>query len=200
MGLSGRLGRVSFRVVSTQPAPAGGDEPVADAPLETPFADAASPFKRTEGPMPVFAGPPPHSPLRPAVMSTWLTYRSQINFGLAMLAYLMVLVGSITLVRANPAASWRYYVAALPTVPAVVGLVIFIRGLMRLDDVQVRIQLMAFGVAIGATGLITFGYSFFEGVGLPHLPPVYVLPLMAVLWAGGNAFFSWWYMWRFRRR
>jgi len=186
--------------VSTQPASPGADEPAADAPLETPFADAASPFKRTEGPMPVFAGPPPRSPLRPAVMSTWITYRSQINFGLAMLAYLMVLVGAITLVQANPTASWRYYVAALPAAPAVVGLVIFVRGLMRLDDIQVRIQLLAFGVAVGATALITFGYSFFEGVGLPHLPPVYVLPLMVLFWGIGTAFFTWRYLWRFRRR
>ena len=74
------MGRVSFPVMSTLPAPPDPAEPV-----ETPFADAASPFKRTE--VPAF-GPPPPRPLAPPAQSTWITYRSQINFGLAMLAYL----------------------------------------------------------------------------------------------------------------
>jgi hypothetical protein len=173
--------------MSTVPAPPDPTQPV-----ETPFADAASPFKRTEVPLPVF-GPPPAHPLGPApAQSTWVTYRSQINFGLAMLAYLMVLVGAITVVGANPNASWRYIVALFPAVPAAVGLVLFIRGLTRLDDTQIRIQLYAFGLAAGATALITFGYGFFEGAGMPHLPPAYVLPLMAIFWGLGTAFFTWW--------
>jgi hypothetical protein len=137
--------------------------------------------------------PPPPQPLRPPAPTTWTTYRSQINFGLAMLAYLMILVGAIIVIQANPGADWRYYVAALPVVPAAVGLVIFIRALMRLDEVQVRIQLYAFGLAVGATALITFGYGFFEGAGLPHMPPAYVLPVMAIFWGIGTAYFSWRY-------
>jgi hypothetical protein len=189
--------------VATKPAETKGDaEPVGYAtqsPLDSPFADAASPFKRTEAPQPVFAGPPPQSPLRPAAQSTWQIYRSPINFGLALLAYLMVLVGAITVVQENPYEQWRYVVVALPAVPAVVGLVIFVRALMRLDDVQVRIQVLALGMSVGATALITFSYAFFENVGLPRLQPAYVLPLMAIFWGIGTAFFTWRYMWRYRR-
>jgi hypothetical protein len=173
--------------VSTQPAPPDPAEPV-----ETPFADAASPFKRTHAAQPVFVPPPPQH-MKPPAQTTWTTYRSQINFGLAMLAYLMVLVGAITVVQANPDADWRYYVAVLPAAPGAIGLVIFIRALMRLDEVQVRIQLYAFGVVIGGTALMTFAYGFFEGAGLPHLPAAYVLPVMAIFWGGGTAYFSWRY-------
>ena len=182
-------------VVSTEPAPSE----TASQPLETPFADAASPFKRTEAPLPVFAGPPPQAPLPPATQSSWVIYRSQINFGLAMLAYLMVLVGAITVIQANADAGWRYYVAALPAVPAVFALVVFVRALTRLDDLDARIQLLAFGSALGATALLTFGYGFFESVGMPHLPPAYVLPVMAILWGLATAFFTWRYKWRYRR-
>jgi hypothetical protein len=84
-------------------------------------------------------------------------------------------------------------VAVLPAAPGAIGLVIFIRALMRLDEVQVRIQLYAFGVAIGGTALMTFAYGFFEGAGLPHLPAAYVLPVMAIFWGGGTAYFSWRY-------
>jgi hypothetical protein len=149
--------------------------------------------------MPVFAGPPPQTPLAPAVVSSWVIYRTQINFGLAMLAYLMVLVGAITVVQSNPGASWRYYVAALPVLPGLIALIIFVRALTRLDDIQARIQLLAFGLSLGATALLTFGYAFFEGVGLPHLPPAYVLPVMAILWGLATAFFTWRYKWRYRR-
>ena len=33
-------------------------------------------------------------------------------------AYLMVLVGSVIVLKANPDADWRYYVAVLPVAPA----------------------------------------------------------------------------------
>ena len=140
----------------------------------------------------MFPGPPLDPP-RPPAQSTWITYRSQINFGLSMLAYLMVLVGSITVVQANPEASWRYYVAALPAIPAALGLVIFVRGLMRLDEIQIKIQLFALGLAAGATALVTFGYGFLESAGLPHMSPAYVLPLLALFWGLGTACFTWWY-------
>jgi hypothetical protein len=164
-------------------------------PVETPFADAASPFKRTNAnvPAPVFMPPPP----RPAapMQSYWVTYRSQINFALVLVAFLMILVGAATVIEANPGASWLYYVAALPALPGVVTLVLFVRGLMALDDIQARIQLYALGLSLGATALVTFGYGFFEGVGLPDMPPAAVLPVMAVCWGLGTAFFTW----RYRR-
>jgi hypothetical protein len=181
--------------VSSQPLPSE----TASQPLETPFADAASPFKRTEAPLPVFAGPPPQTPLAPPTQSSWVTYRSQINFGFAMLAYLMVLVGAITLIQANHDAEWRYFLAALPALPAIMALFVFVRALTRLDDLQARIQLLAFGTSLGATALLTFGYAFFEGVGMPHLPPAIVLPVIALLWGLATAFFTWRYKWRYRR-
>jgi hypothetical protein len=129
-------------------------------------------------------------PALPPAPSTWVIYRTQIEFGLAMLAYLMVLVGSITVLQANPNASWRYVIAVLPVVPAALALSIFVRALARLDELQKRIQMMAFGFSLGATALVTFGYGFLEGVGLPHLSWTFVLPLMAILWGVGTAIFT----------
>jgi hypothetical protein len=65
------------------------------------------------------------------------------------------------------------------------------RSLARLDESQKRIQVQAFGFALGATALLTFGYGFLEGAGMPHLSWTYVLPLIAVLWALGAAVFKW---------
>lgn len=154
-----------------------------ESPIEPLYTHPASPFVRTEPSALAhveMAGPP-------AGPSTWVTYRVPIEFGLAMLAYLMVLVGSVTVLGANPGASWRYVVAVLPVIPAALVLWIFVRALSRLTEMQKRIQLQAIGFSIGATALITFGYGFLEGVGLPHLSWTFVLPLMAILWGVGTA-------------
>jgi hypothetical protein len=165
----------------------------ADSPIDPLSTHPASPFIRTEAPAPVaFASPP--NPIQPApIYSTWVLYRTQIEFGLAMLAYLMVLVGSVVVVQANPGAGWRYFVVLLPVAPAGFVVWLFVRALARLDEMQKRIQMQAFGFSLGATALMTFGYGFLEGAGLPHLNWTYVLPLMAVLWALGAAIFTWRY-------
>ena len=158
--------------------------------LETPvdplYSRAASPFVRTQAPAPVaFPSPPLAGESGILPIATFVTYKSQILFGLAVLAYLMVLVGSVTVVQANPEAQWKYFVVVLPVIPA--GLVIWltVKALGRLDEVQKRTQMQALGFSMVATGLITFAYGFLEGVGLPHLNSTYVLPLMAVLWGVG---------------
>jgi len=158
----------------------------ADAPIEPLYTHPASPFLRTESNAPAHV----EMPALPAVASTWVTYRTQIEFGLAMLAYLMILVGSVTVLQANPGASWRYIVAVLPVFPAALVLSIFVRALARLDELQKRIQMLAFGFSLGATALLTFAYGFLEGVGLPHLSWTFVLPLMAILWGVGTGIFT----------
>ena len=165
----------------------------AEAPVDPLFTHPASPFIRTEAPAPVAFPSPPGAMPTPAIYSTWVTYRTQIEFGLAMLAYLMVLVGSVTVVQANPAADWRYFVVVLPVAPAGFVIWLFVRALSRLDELQKRIQMQAFGFSLGTTALVTFSYGFLEGAGMPRLSWTYVLPLMAVLWGAGTAIFTWRY-------
>ena len=157
-----------------------------ETPAEPLYTHPASPFLRTDSTAPKHVD----MPVLPAVASTWTTYRTQIEFGLAMLAYLMILVGSVTVLQSNPNAPWRYVVAVLPIVPAALVLSIFVRALTHLDEMQKRIQMQAFGFSLGATALLTFGYGFLEGVGLPHLSWTFVLPLMAILWGVGTAIFT----------
>jgi hypothetical protein len=108
-----------------------------------------------------------------------------------MVAYLMVLVGSVIVLQAKPGASWRYYVAALPAVPGVIALVVVVRALMRLDGAHAQIQLRAIGLAAAATALVAFGYGFLEGAGMPQLSWEYVVIVMGVAWGLATAFFTW---------
>jgi hypothetical protein len=157
--------------------------PPAEAPVDPLFSHAASPFVRTEAPPPLAFESPPAAP--PIFLSTYMTYRSQIHFGLTILAYLMVLVGSVTIVQANPTANWRYYVAVLPVIPAAMVVRLFVRAIARMDEVQKRMHMQAFGFALGGTALVTFGYGFLEGVGFPYLSWTLVTPLITLLWGLG---------------
>jgi hypothetical protein len=158
-------------------------------PVEPLYTHPASPFKRTESNIPAQVDGLTGA-AQPPAQSTWITYRTQIEIGLALLAYMMFLVGSVTVLRGNPDASWRYVVAVIPVAPAAVVLFLITRRLAQLDELQRRIQTEAFGFSLGATALITFAYGFLEGVGMPHLNWTYIVPLEAALWALGTAIFT----------
>jgi hypothetical protein len=157
--------------------------------VEPLYTHPASPFTRTETSLPPQVGGMPGPPPTPA-QSTWITYRAQIEIGLALLAYMMFVIGSVTVLRANPDASWRYVVAVVPVAPAAMVLFLFVRRLAQLDELQRRIQTEAFGFSLGATALVTFAYGFLEGAGMPHLNWTFILPLMAILWGVGTAVFT----------
>lgn len=172
------------------------DEPPT-APLEAPvdplFTHPASPFERTNPPTPVAFASPPQAGVwvgTVAPMANWTTYKTQIQFGFAILAFLMVLVGSVTVVAANPDAGWKVWIALLPAVPGGVVVWLTVRQLGRLDEVQKRTQMQALGLSIAATGLVTFGYGFLESAGMPHMSAAFVLPLMAGFWGLGLIFIA----------
>lgn len=165
------------------------DQDPAQAPVEPLYTQPASPFTRTESSLPLQVGGMPSPPPAPA-QSTWIIYRTQIEIGLALLAYMMFLIGSVTVLRANPDASWRYIVALVPVAPAALVLFLFVRRLGQLDELQKRIQTEAGGFALGGTALLTFTYGFLEGAGLPHLNWTFIFPLIAVLWGVGTAIFT----------
>ncbi len=177
-----------------EPAP----PPPAEAPIDPLFTHAASPFLQTETPTPVaFASPPSAGPAGITPISAWSAHKAQIQFAFAILAFLMILVGSVTAVEANAEGSWKYGVAAAPLLPAGIVIWLFVRSLSRLDEVQKRVQIQALGFAVAATGLLTFAYGFFEGAGWPTLNGTFILPLMALLWGVGMIVISLRY--RFRR-
>ena len=159
-----------------------------DAPVDPLFSHAASPFVRTNPPPGMVFADPPTAPMDMSgfiPLSTWITYKNQIQFGLAILAYLMVLVGSVIVVGANPNVEWKYWLVLLPVVPAGIVVWLVVRALSRLDEVAKRMQMQAIGFALASTALLTFGYGFLEGAGLPHLNWTWVLPLITSLWGVG---------------
>lgn len=108
-----------------------------------------------------------------------------IQFLSAMAAYVVLLIVSVYLLENNPTAPWRGFVAVLPAIPTVLGLLAFIRFLGRMDELQRRIHFDAIAFAAGTTAILTFTWGLLENAGFPHISLIWVLPLMAALWGIG---------------
>jgi hypothetical protein len=72
-------------------------------------------------------------------------------------------------------------------VPAIYGLIAFVRFMGALDELQRSIQLEAIAFGFGGTAVLTFGYGFLQGVGFPTLNWTFIFPLMIGLWGIGVA-------------
>lgn len=116
-----------------------------------------------------------------------------VHFSLAMVAYMIILIGSLTLLNTVTNPVWRVPLAVAPVIPVVFALLAFLRYLHQMDELQQRIQLVAVGFACGMTGLLTFTYGFLELIGFPHLALIWILPLMIALWGIGTGIASWKY-------
>jgi hypothetical protein len=85
---------------------------------------------------------------------------------------------------------WRYLLALVPVIPVAFAVYFLTRAVGELDELQRRIQLEAFAVSLCGTGLLTFTYGYLELAGLPHINPIFILPLMTLLWGVGMAIAS----------
>jgi len=108
------------------------------------------------------------------------------EFGLAMAAYVVVLLASVSLLEMvdQPV---KTLVALVPLVPAGFALMAYLRFLTRMDELGRRIQLEALAFGFGAAGMLTFAYGFLENAGFPRISYTWVFPLMIVLWGIGGA-------------
>ncbi len=79
---------------------------------------------------------------------------------------------------------WVIIVAAIaPIGPAMLMLRAYVTFVNAVDEFQRRIQSEAVMIAAGVTGFGTFTYGFLEEwAGFPHLPLIWVLPILIASW------------------
>jgi hypothetical protein len=111
------------------------------------------------------------------------------HFVWAMISYGLVLSASVLILKTipDPDAPWRIPVALAPIVPAIYGLIAFVRFMGGMDELQRSIQLEGIAFGFGGTAILTFGYGFLQGVGFPTLNWTFIFPLMIGLWGIGVA-------------
>jgi hypothetical protein len=110
-----------------------------------------------------------------------------VEFGSAMLAYVIVLPITMTLIVRYPDSSWRFAIALLPVIPLCFALAAMLRFYGRIDELARKIHLDAFAVAAGVTAIATFAYGMLQNVGLPPLNLVWVLPFTVAVWGIASA-------------
>lgn len=110
-----------------------------------------------------------------------------VEFSASMVAYMIVLVGSVWVLNIGGIeGGWKIAVALAPMLPGAAVALSVMRQVRSSDELQRRIQLEALSLAFAGTALATFSYGFLENVGYPRLSMFFVWPLMAVLWMLGG--------------
>ncbi|GGF92012.1 MULTISPECIES: hypothetical protein [Rhizobium] len=110
-----------------------------------------------------------------------------VEFSASMVAYMIVLVGSVWVLNIGGIeGGWKTAVALAPMLPGAAVALSVMRQVRSSDELQRRIQLEALSLAFAGTALATFSYGFLENVGYPRLSMFFVWPLMAVLWMLGG--------------
>jgi hypothetical protein len=109
------------------------------------------------------------------------------RFIAAIVAYAILLLASIPMMRIVEPLWGRALLAVLPVIPVIYGLAAIVGAVRALDEFQQRVQLEAAVFSLAGTALITFTYGFLENAGFPQVSLIWVLPLIALLWGIGGA-------------
>ena len=112
--------------------------------------------------------------------------RYVLELSSAMVLYVLLLFGAAALERAiEPQGALKLAINLTPMLGALAAAWAIMRSLWRMDELQRRIHLDAIAMSFLGTALITFGWGFAEGAGLPQMRAFSVWPIMGALWGLG---------------
>jgi hypothetical protein len=109
------------------------------------------------------------------------------RFLMAALAAAAVIVGAAWMGRGLPrGAPWKLVLALAQAGATTVIVLMMVRGIRQLDELQRRIQLEALAAAFAGTAILVTAWGFLEIAGAPEVRwGLWIWPAMTVLWAGG---------------
>ncbi|MCA9915462.1 MAG: hypothetical protein KC496_19045 [Anaerolineae bacterium] len=105
---------------------------------------------------------------------------------IASVAYVALLILSITLLKSIRNEVVRLIVAVVPMLPIILGMGAFITLLGELDELQRRIHFEGFAFSIALTGIITFTFGLLESAGFPAFGIIWVFPMLIAFWGIGS--------------
>lgn len=114
------------------------------------------------------------------------------DMGAAALAYVVVLVGSVYVVRHLAPPQWLAAVLALASAaPALLMMRAYLRRLRGLDEFQRRVEMEAMVVAAAVVGFASFSYGFLQSfAGFPQFDDalLWVFPALCFAWGVAQVF------------
>lgn len=110
--------------------------------------------------------------------------RYMIRLAIAMVAYVIVLVVSIDVLKAHTfAPDLRTMIAVTPAFPMFAVVYSVVRYLQSVDELIRQMHLEALAIAAGITAALSITYTFLEGVGFPHSQAWWAFVSIDVCWA-----------------
>lgn len=100
----------------------------------------------------------------------------------AMLAYILVLVGSIYFGKGMEPGAARTLLLITPVVPMMLGVWAIARHFARMDEFLRLRSLEGIAVAAAVTAGLTFSYGFLESAGFPKVSMFWVWAIMGGVW------------------
>ena len=113
-----------------------------------------------------------------------------IFFALSMLAYGIVLVGAILVLKRFPDTPWQVQIALAPAIPGVFAAIFIARAIGQRDELQRQIQLEALAFAFGGTAITALSIGLLENAGVEQINGTFYVPIMIGLWGVGQILFS----------
>ena len=113
------------------------------------------------------------------------------NLFLSMIAYTVILITSLTVLKNYEFTRfWQIVISLSPAVPVAFVILAVMRLLKDSDEMQQRVQLLATSFSAAVTGLVTFSYGFLENVGFPKFPTFFIFPMLIAIWGISLGYFS----------
>jgi hypothetical protein len=103
----------------------------------------------------------------------------------AMLAYSVMVIISVWLLKHQVYPSLRIVFAVMPVVPALFAMWAAIRYFRGLDELQRRIQFEGLAFSFLATCVIALTWGLLQNAGLPHADVIWGAPVLIFLWGIG---------------
>ena len=103
------------------------------------------------------------------------------EFGGAMVLYAVTLIGVNYYYDNNPDTVRAWVLALLPMVPTLLAAWAIVRHIGRVDEMYRKLMTEAYAIGGVITALATFTYGFLEGIGLPQISMIWILPFYVMV-------------------
>lgn len=104
------------------------------------------------------------------------------ELGLAMVVYVVLLLGAMKIGRPMPEGALRTAILVLPMTGFGMAIWAIARHLRRIDEYVRQTLLETFAIGAAITAAVTFSYGFLETAGFPRLSMFAVWPVMGGSW------------------
>jgi hypothetical protein len=106
----------------------------------------------------------------------------QVELFSAMLAYLLVLMGSIALAEPMEPGTMRTLLLVTPIIPLALSIWAIARHFKRMDEFVRLRSLESLAIAAAVTAGLSLTYGFLESAGFPKLSMFWVWGVMGLIW------------------